>query len=176
MKNARQLHGNSKNIQKGTSLFRMLIYSAFLFLVPGFYGCDKNHFYDENAVIENGTWNSRDKKTFTVTITDTLSRYNFFLNVRNDADYGYSNLYLFVHTRLPNGISAVDTVECMLADPDGKWRGSGIGSLKYNRFALKKGVVLRPAGKYIFELEQAMRVENLKGIRDVGIRIEKESR
>jgi gliding motility-associated lipoprotein GldH len=31
-------------------------------------------------------------------------------------------------------------------------------------------------GIYRFELEQAMRVKELKGIRDVGIRIEKQAR
>ncbi len=148
-----------------------LLFFGFLILLTG---CDSKRFYDENAVVEKGIWNNKDKKKFEVNITDTASLYTFFLNIRNDGDYPYSNLYLFLHSSFPDGKKAVDTVECQLADYDGKWRGQGIGSLKFNRFTFQRGVRFRKAGKYTFELEQAMRVDDLKGIRDVGIRIEKE--
>lgn len=136
--------------------------------------CDSKRFYDENAVVKNGIWNNKDLKIFDVTISDTLSRYNFFLNIRNDGNYPFSNLYLFIHTTFPDGHKAIDTVECQLADYDGKWRGQGMGSLKFNRFEFQRGVRLAKPGKYSFALEQAMRVDDLKGIRDIGIRIEKE--
>ena len=155
---------------KLTSLFSILFAGILIF----FAGCDSKKFYDENAVIEKGNWNNKEIKKFEVNITDTVSAYTFFLNIRNDGDYPYSNLYLFLHTSFPDGKKAVDTVECQLADYDGKWRGQGIGSLKFNRFEFQRGVHFRHAGKYTFELEQAMRVADLKGIRDVGIRIEKE--
>jgi gliding motility-associated lipoprotein GldH len=61
-----------------------------------------------------------------------------------------------------------------LADYDGKWLGSGISDVKFNRFLFQKGVRFPQKGRYFFEIEQAMRVKDLKGIVDIGIRLEKQ--
>jgi len=139
-----------------------------------FHSCDSKRFFEENKQIENGKWNNTDKATFHVTITDILSRYNFYFNLRNGGDYPYSNIYLFLKTVFPDGRIAMDTIECPLADYDGKWLGSGISEVKFNRFLFQKGVRFPQKGQYIFEVEQAMRVNELKGITDIGIRLEKQ--
>jgi gliding motility-associated lipoprotein GldH len=138
--------------------------------------CDSKRFYEENKPLVKGIWKTEDKARFDVQISDTLTRYNFFLNVRNSTDYPYSNLYLFIHTTNPSGKKAQDTLECQLADYQGKWFGSGFGSIKFNRFLIQKGISFRQKGRYSFEIEQAMRAKELKGIMDIGIRIEKEQR
>jgi len=143
-----------------------------LLAVPVFLSCDSKRFYENNKKIEEGVWKRSDKIRFEVLIPDTLRRYDLFLNVRNDLDYPYANLYFFIDTQAPSGKSSRDTVECQLADYAGKWLGKGIGSVKFNRFLVQKSFRFRQPGKYVFELEQAMRVNDLKGIRDVGLRIE----
>ena len=155
---------------------RHFFFLPLAFLVISLVSCDSKRYYEENKSIGNGVWQSTYFPSFTVNITDTLSQYNLYLNVRNDGIYPYSNLYLFIHTTLPGGRFAIDTVECQLADPDGKWRGSGLGSLKFNRFLFQRSMKFPGKGIYRFDLEQAMRVKELKGIRDVGIRIEKQAR
>ena len=157
---------------RNRNLFFLSLTLLAFFLVS----CDSKRFYEENKSIENGVWLNTNSRVFTVNIADTLARYDLYLNVRNDGVYPYSNLYLFIHTTLPGGKTATDTVECQLADPDGKWRGSGLGSLKFNRFLFQRAMVFPRKGLYRFELEQAMRLKELKGIRDVGIRIEKQAR
>ncbi len=157
-------------------LNRNLFFFSLAFLVVFLVSCDSKRFFEENKSLENGVWMNTNSPSFTVNIADTLMRYDLYLNVRNDGVYPYSNLYLFIHTTLPGGKTATDTVECQLADPDGKWRGSGYGNLKFNRFLFQKGMAFPRKGDYRFELEQAMRVKELKGIRDVGIRIEKQAR
>ena len=136
--------------------------------------CDSKRYYEENKPIVKGIWKSDDKAFFAVQINDTVSKYDFFLNIRNSPDYPYSNLYLFIRTTNPAGKKAQDTIECPLADYTGKWLGSGSGSVKFNRFLLQRRVSLRQNGCYTFEVEQAMRVKELRGIMDIGIRIEKE--
>lgn len=155
-------------------LNRNLLFISPLLLVLFLASCDSKRFYEENKTLKNGVWMSTNSPAFTVNISDTVARYDLYLNVRNDGIYPFSNLYLFIHTTLPGGKRATDTVECQLADPDGKWRGSGMGSLKFNRFLFQKGMVFPRKGNYKFELEQAMRVKALNGIRDVGMRIEKQ--
>jgi len=136
--------------------------------------CDTKRFFEENKIIEKSVWNNKDKAIFNVLITDISSSYDFFINLRISGDYQYSNIYLFLKTVFPDGKIARDTIECQLADYDGKWLGSGISNLKFNRFLFQKGVRFPRKGQYVFEVEQAMRVNDLKGISDIGIRIEKE--
>jgi gliding motility-associated lipoprotein GldH len=157
-------------------LNRNLFFLSFTCLVFFLASCDSKRFFEENKSLENGVWMNTNSQVFTVNIADTLARYDLYLNVRNDGIYPYSNLYLFIHTTLPGGKTATDTVECQLSNPDGKWRGSGLGSLKFNRFLFQREMAFPRKGQYRFELEQAMRVKELKGIRDVGIRIEKQAR
>ena len=136
--------------------------------------CDSNRVYDENVVVENNGWVSGNKMRFDVVIPDNNLRYNVYLKVRNAPEYTYSNLFLFFTTTCPDGRMSRDTLELTLADFDGRWLGSGMGSVKYSKFLFRKGLKFPLAGKYRFELEQAMRVRELKGIRDIGLRIEKQ--
>ncbi len=136
--------------------------------------CDSKRMFEENFAIEKETWNVHNRVKFELTISDLVPHYNVYLNVRNAPEYPYSNLYLFLNTGYPDGKISRDTLELTLADYDGRWLGSGMGSVKFSRFLLQKGIQFRQKGIYHFELEQAMRVNELKGIRDIGLRIEKE--
>lgn len=148
-----------------------LILTGVLLLVA----CNDNRIFEESRKIDHGIWPSGNILDFSPVISDTLCGYSIYIDVRNDISYSYSNLYLFLKTRFPNGRIARDTIECLLAGYDGKWLGSGSGSVRFNRFLFQKGIRLPIAGEYRFELEQAMRVEELHGIIDVGLRIERDN-
>lgn len=135
-------------------------------------GCDSNRIFEEYQEIPDAVWNRNNKIKFPIEISDTTSVCNIYINVRNSADYPYRNLYLFVNT-VHAGKAKRDTFECILADEKGKWLGSGLGDLFDNQILFKKNVRFTSKGLYEFELEQAMRIENLPLIADVGIRIEK---
>lgn len=152
-----------------THILCMLLFAA---LVAS---CDNSRIFEENRTIEKGIWKNTVKIPFEVNIADTNLSYNVYLNVRNSLDYPYSNLYLFLETHFPKGQIARDTIDLMLADYDGRWLGSGIGSLRYNRYLFQQGVRFPETGRYRFVFEQAMRMNDLSGIHDVGIRIEKMS-
>lgn len=158
-------------------IFRFLFQIQTLFLLSVLLllsGCNSHRFFEENKSIPNDTWNSSDKVSFHVTMNDVKSSYSFYINLRNTGEYPYSNLFIFLSTRLPNGNIAVDTIECTLADNMGNWLGSGITDVKFNRLLFHKGVRFPQPGVYVFEMEQAMRTKELKGISEVGIRLEKE--
>jgi gliding motility-associated lipoprotein GldH len=152
----------------------MKTHILFLLLTVIFISCDSKRVYDENFVIGKGIWNVNRKASFEVMIPDVITRYNLYLSVRNAPEYEFSNLFLFMKTILPDGRTTRDTLELTLADYQGRWLGSGIGSVKYSRFLFRKGFQFKQSGKYVFELEQAMRVSDLKGIHDVGFRVEKQ--
>jgi gliding motility-associated lipoprotein GldH len=149
------------------NLLLLLVFMGFII------SCDRNRFFEENTIMKDGIWNSRQKVSYSVTIDDLLSRYNIYITLRNAPEYPYSNLFLFLNTTYPDGKTGRDTLELSLADYDGRWLGSGMGSVKYNRFLFLKDFQFRSKGTYKFEFEQGMRVNDLKGIRDFGLRIEK---
>ncbi len=138
-----------------------------------FASCDKNRVFEANTEITKGSWDQNNKVVFDIDIQDTLSWHNIYLNVRNSGSYPFSNLFLFVSTQSPKGNSERDTVECTLADENGKWLGDGIGDLWDNQILFKRKVRFPMKGIYKVQLEQAMRVNPLPFIVDVGIRVEK---
>ena len=89
-------------------------------------------------------------------------------------NYRYSNLFVFLHTRMPNGNLTHDTIECTLATPEGRWIGKGSGSMRDLRVPLNENLRFPLKGMYHFEIEQAMREPVLKGISDIGLFIEKQ--
>lgn len=153
------------------SFFLKIFFAFFISCI--FLSCDKNRVFEENKEIPDNVWNANNKLKFEVNITDTISKHNFYINIRNADSYPYSNLFLFVTTKFPNEKMSRDTVECKLADETGHWLGEGLGDLWDNKILFKQGVRFPLAGKYQFEFEQAMRVENLPLIVDAGLRIEK---
>ncbi|MCB0403049.1 MAG: gliding motility lipoprotein GldH [Flavobacteriales bacterium] len=146
----------------------------FLFLVPGLVSCDTNKVYDEYMAIDGGVWLNEKVATFQFEAQDTVTAHNLYINVRNKGNYKYSNLYLFVTLKGPNGNELRDTVNCVLADSRGKWLGTGIGDLWDLRVPYVGGFKFAQKGTYVVSLEQAMREEKgLDGISDVGLRVEK---
>lgn len=135
--------------------------------------CDKNRVYETNVELPKYVWNNKNKVNFIVDINDTTTLHNMYINVRNAGGYPYSNIYLFVTTEFPDRKTITDTVECILADNTGKWLGDGSGDIWDNQILYKKNVRFKQNGIYTFSYEQAMRVESLPMIMDVGLRIEK---
>lgn len=145
-----------------------------LLLVLCCISCDSNKVFDEYMEIEQGNWANDQVATFQFEAQDTVTAHNLYINVRNKGNYKYSNLYLFVTLKGPNGNELRDTVNCILADNHGKWLGSGIGDLWDLRVPYIGGFKFAQKGTYVVSLEQAMRVEEgLEGITDVGLRVEK---
>ncbi len=148
--------------------------SLLILVILMFSGCDAKRVFEQNKEIPQGIWNAKNLARFEVIIQDTLSAHNFYINVRNSGAYPYSNLYLFLESEFPDKALARDTIECILADNSGHWLGDGSGDIWDNQILFKKGLRFRQSGTYVFTLEQAMRVENLPMILDVGLRIEKQ--
>jgi gliding motility-associated lipoprotein GldH len=135
--------------------------------------CDDQVVFEENKAIENGNWKNTDNVHFQFNITDTVSFHDFFINVRNGEEYPYSNVYLFMEMEFPNAKRSIDTINCYLADPTGKWLGTGIGKLYDQRFRIRNRKQFPLAGRYTVTIRQGMRTPELEGIYDVGFRISK---
>jgi gliding motility-associated lipoprotein GldH len=135
--------------------------------------CDRRKVFEAYRKIDKKGWNKDSVVVFKVHLSDTVKTNNLYINIRNKGDYPYSNIYLFLSVSSPNGVTRTDTIEFTLADPSGRWRGSGVGGLYDNRMTYKSSVFFPHKGDYKFSIKQGMRDNMLQGIRDVGFRIEK---
>ncbi|NDV45919.1 gliding motility lipoprotein GldH [Paludibacter sp. 221] len=144
-----------------------------LLAVALFSSCKNNNVYlSYHAVNPNG-WNKDSIYTFEFDIVDTIASYNIYINVRNTPDYPYQNLWLFLSETQPDDAMSNDTIEFYLADHRGKWLGTGAGSTKEMPVIYKESIYFQKSGKYTFDITHGMRTEDLKGITDIGIRVEK---
>jgi len=147
----------------------LLVVIGFLFLMSS---CQQNTLF-AGAVSLNGNWPKESAAKFVVSVSDTLSLYDFYVNIRHTEKYRYSNLYLFMQTKFPNKTYTRDTLEIILANPEGKWMGKGWGKIKEDHVLLKSKFRFPLKGKYEFMIWQGMRADTLQAIQSVGIDIEK---
>lgn len=133
-----------------------------------------NDSFDKRVVIPEAEWHQENRVIFDVNIMDTTSIYIFGIGLRHLENYRYSNLFVFLHTSLPNGNITHDTIECRLATPEGRWIGKSSGSMRDLLIPLNDNLRFPLSGTYHFEIEQAMRTPLLKGISDIGLFIEKQ--
>ena len=149
-------------------------FSFFMFFVClTLFSCDTAKIYENNITVSEQGWRSAEPAMFEVEITDTETPCNVYINVRNNNNYKYMDLWLFVDIYSPLGYIERDTIKIMLADHRGKWLGHGLGSKYDSRIFLRRNFRFPVTGKYIFKYEQGMRDEPLLGIDDVGLRVEK---
>lgn len=135
--------------------------------------CSPQPVYEQYRPVSPSGWNADSLEKFSFSIEDTLQPYNVKVNIRNKGDYEFSNLWLFVDIVSPDSSVIRDTVEFLLAEPGGKWYGRGIGDLFDAQYLYRSNVRLPMCGEYTIILQQGMRDDNLKGIHDIGLRIEK---
>jgi len=142
--------------------------------------CDTDLVRSEYRATDGGAWNKDNTFEFTFSEMDSIEAYDLFINVRNDATFPYSNLFLIAELEAPTGETVKDTLQYEMALPDGTWLGKGYGSIKENKLWYKENIVFPVPGVYNLRISQAMRkngsingVENLEGITDVGFEIER---
>lgn len=157
----------------------MSLRSSFLFVLLALtlFSCDKKRVFDEYKSVGKA-WHKDSIVTFDLPEIDTTKTYNLFVNLRDNDDYPYSNLFLIVSVDQPDGLTKVDTLEYLMADEEGNLLGNGFSDIKESKLYYKEKVKFKK-GKYQIRIKQAVRetgkvqgVEALKGITEVGFRIE----
>lgn len=153
---------------------RKIVFYLVVSGLTALFSCDKNRLFDETVNIPSTGWHKDSTAVFNIEIADTLRFFRFFVNLRHNDNYRYSNFYLFLNTHMPNGLHTRDTIGMTLADFTGKWLGKGFGTLRDNQILIRENLRFPSKGTYHFSIEQAMREEVLKGVENIGIRVERQ--
>lgn len=136
--------------------------------------CDNQEIYYRFHEINNAEWAQNDTLTFDIdsTLFEVNVPYKIYLEVTNNVNYPYQNIWLFVQSNINDTVFNEQSKEYLLADEFGKWKGSGFGSLFQSSLPLDN-VVFKEKKNYQIKLEHGMRDVSLKGIEKVGLKISK---
>jgi gliding motility-associated lipoprotein GldH len=158
---------------KGINRYSFIIILTFLMLLSS---CKSNIVYTDSLAMPEKKWGLMNITNFKFPVTDTIKSNNIFFTIRTGSSYPFRNIYIFVTTIAPDGKSLTDTLQYNLADEKGKWYGKGFGDIHELNLPYKSNVYFPIKGTYQFKIQHGMRIEDLKGVYDFGVRIEKISK
>lgn len=146
------------------------IFIFFLFILAA--SCGRNVVFTDSEAMKGKTWKITDKPVFKIDVKDTINNNNIYFIIRTGSSYPYRNIYLFVTTTAPDGKSITDTLRYDLADEKGNWYGKGFGDIHELKLPYKSNVFFPASGTYQINIQHGMRIEDLKGVYDFGLRVE----
>ena len=129
--------------------------------------------FTETHDMADKNWELMNIPVFDVPVDDTLTSFDVFFTIRTGSSYPFRNIFFFVTTMSPDGDILSDTLQYFLADEKGKWYGKGFGDIHELNLPFRSNVYFPLKGTYQFRIQHGMRIEDLKGVYDVGLRVEK---
>jgi gliding motility-associated lipoprotein GldH len=148
-------------------------YFSILLLIVFMASCGKNVIFTDSEAMTGKTWKISDMPVFKIPVKDTINSNNIYFILRTGSSYPYRNIYIFATTTAPDGKSITDTLRYDLADEKGSWYGKGFGDIHELKLPYKSNVFFPVSGIYQINIQHGMRVEDLKGVYDFGLRVEK---
>ena len=155
-------------------------FSIFLLVLILMFSCDNILEFNQYKTLENNFWKSGEKIEFAFEVKDTILPKNLYINIRNNNDYEFSNLYIITELKFPNHTLVIDTLQYEMADISGMFLGNGFSEIKENKLFYKEQKVFPVSGNYALTIRHAMRkngkinaIEKLYGLQEIGFSIEK---
>ncbi|MDR0732989.1 MAG: gliding motility lipoprotein GldH [Dysgonamonadaceae bacterium] len=134
--------------------------------------CVQDEAFFEYHSFQKSGWNREAAAIFSVDIDNTTDLFDISVEIRNNNDYSFRNIWLLVDFQSPGGNVRTDTIGMYLADVSGKWYGTGI-SLYSLTIPYKTAVRFPEKGAYTCFIRHGMSENPLKGISDVGLKVSK---
>lgn len=124
--------------------------------------------------IDNSEWDTQDKKVFTLDTVETTGDYKLSVALRATKEVQLQEIYIVVEQQLCDpAFCKKDTLIVQLTDRQGNMMGKGLGLYNYI-VPLSRHLRLHKGQSGEITLSHIMRRTPLKGITDVGIKIEYE--
>lgn len=123
---------------------------------------------------DNQVWTWDDPVTFHFSSPDTVEKYNLYLEVYNQKDYPYQNLYTKIVTYFPDGDSTSQVLSLDIFDKRGRHNGECPGDLCTVQFIMQENFTFRQEGDHRIILHQQMRDDSLRFIHGLELQIFKQ--
>lgn len=146
---------------------------ALVFVVLLLTACGEQPVYTKTYAFKDEKWKVDVKPVFRFKIEDTTAFYTTTVNIRTTTDYKFADLWLFLHTRTPNGESGRVPYQVVMANPDGSWAGTKSGSVVEQQLQFRHRKFPQ-VGEYVFTFEQGITDDVVNNILDVSLAVEKD--
>lgn len=133
--------------------------------------CGPDYIVNEKRDIAGSAWTYADSLQFEADIADTSTVYDLWLGLDHSPDFEWQNLYVQVHTLFPDGRRLSSPLSLELADLGGVWQSDCNSKRCRFRVPIQEGAWFQQSGKYVFTIEQFMRVSPLPGVQSVSFQI-----
>ncbi len=134
--------------------------------------CGPKELYNTEISIPESGWHKDTVAVFNSEVSNKDKTVHLLIDVKNKNTYSYSNIWFFIDAVSPGGHRERDTIECNLANVQGKWYGKSIGDNTYESIhPYKLNVRFPETGLYHYSIMQGMRDTVLTGISAVGLKI-----
>ena len=150
----------------------------FLGIIALFSSCGKQPL-EQFISIPNRVWEFNSPASFIVNITHP-GVYKMQVEVRYSQEYSFSNVWVGLNEKGPDGKTANMRMNIPLFDLSGRPYGSFAGkfydrnypdgNMETNQLTLN----IPQTGEYRFSFQHNMRIDNLDGIDEIGIRLKEE--
>ena len=135
------------------------------------YSCGETPCYDEFHPLPDSGWTYADSIPFSFEVKDTSKAYDLLLRLDHSPDFPYSNFYVQIHTRYPDGKSLKQVLSLELAAKSGLWFGRCNRKRCSLSLPLQEQVHFNQTGTYHITLEQYSRKDTLPGIFGAGLEL-----
>ena len=135
--------------------------------------CNRGEVYYKFLPIHKNEWSKNQEICF---LLDSLSitvnkNYAISVELSHNTTYQYKNLFLILEHTLQDSIPSNDTIEIVLMDDFGKWRGTGNGPIRQLSHLYKSSIKIDTALHNEITVRHAMQDLKLKGIEKIGLKI-----
>lgn len=137
--------------------------------IDGHQGNGDDNYFSAFATLRGTQWDYASPVTFCVdTLRDSVApRGDVLLTVRHTHGYEYRNLWLEINYDTADSAARTDTLNIILADVAGHYRGTGTGPSLQVVDTIARDVSLRQGQE--IRLRHIMRLDTIEGIEQVGI-------
>lgn len=136
--------------------------------------CTQNEVYCKFVSIHQNKWSKDNQVCFEIDslLLNPKRSYNVDIEITHNINYAYKSLWLYInHTYQDTIVVGSDTLELMLSNDIGQWKGRGNGSTRHLSVIYKTDLKLDTIKHAKVHISHAMQDFQLKGIEKVGLEI-----
>jgi gliding motility-associated lipoprotein GldH len=152
-----------------TSRVNLFIGASLCFLLMA---CGGSPLFDGSHSFKQQKWTEDDAVVFEVEVEDTVTPYDFVITLRTTTSYAYSNLWVFIYSSAPDGITSKVAQRINIARGDGSWIGRVSGSVVESKLTYKTQS-FPYKGSYTFKIELATQQPEIRDVLDISMRVQR---
>lgn len=137
--------------------------------------CHDNTVYHSYKTIPTGGWNKSDTLVYALPTSIPAGTYRMTIGIRHQENYSYRDLWLGISQNVKDTlVYTTDTLQLFLADKTGDWNGNGPGGLyQFTQLYAPSFTITQDGGSRNIRIVHIMTDNPLKGISDIGVRLQK---